>query len=118
MFACRIPLKQPRDCSQGSSSCDCSYGAGNPAEEQAAADAAASPLCQQDDKDPYGSTQFWAKAYPGSRFVEVAYRLQETSILTSICTPNVTEPDRADFGYRPAVDALIGKIRPQRKPAP
>jgi hypothetical protein len=113
MYACKLPLATPKDCSGDDPNCDCQYGApGDPATE-AAATAAHNPLCQQDDNAAFGTTQYWAKAYPGGRFVEVMNRFQAGSIVASICTPNVADTNFADFGYRPAVNAIIDRLKSQ-----
>jgi hypothetical protein len=107
MYACRLPLLPPKDCSKATGNCDC------PDADQTAADLAGNPLCQEDVGKPYGQTQYWAKAYPGTRFIEVMNRFQSGSIIASICTPNVDRPAEDDFGYRPAVNAIIDRLKSQ-----
>jgi hypothetical protein len=116
MYACKLPLKTPKDCAADTTNCDCGYASDEvttPEQIAAAAAATHNPLCQKDDNAAFGQTQYWAKAYPGSRFMEVMNRFQAGSIVASICTPNVANPDAADFGYRPAVNAIIDRLKSQ-----
>lgn len=107
MYACKLPLLPPKECAGTTGNCDCGVAEGETPEK------ASNPLCQQTDTSPYGTTQYWAKAYPGSRFMEVMNRFQGGSIVASICTPNVDDNTFADFGYRPAVNAIIDRLKSQ-----
>jgi hypothetical protein len=104
-YACIFPLPQPRDCSDptGQEACDCADGALD------------KPLCeQQPGVDTPGLTQYWAKAYPGLRQLEVLRDYGQASsnaIVASICARNVTDDQRPDFGYRPAVSAIIERLK-------
>ena len=60
-----------------------------------------------------GTTQYWAKAYPGLRQLQVLRDLGSRSVVASICARNTTDPGRPDFGYRPAVTAIIEGLQPQ-----
>jgi hypothetical protein len=83
--------------------------------------AARNPLCETPVAgDPGGkgdgtptTTQFRAKAYPGLRYLPVLQQVKENGILASICTPNVTDSSRDDYGYRPAVNAIIDRLKTQ-----
>ena len=68
-------------------------------------------LCEQTPGtgDP-GTTQYWAKAYPGPRQLEVLEARGSNSILASICPRNTTDASAIDFGYRPAIDAVIERL--------
>jgi hypothetical protein len=104
-FACIFALDQPRDCSAISQldptpGCDCE-------------DATASngnPLCQK-ETGTYGTTQYFAKAYPGLRELAVLQGLGQNAGVASICARNLTDDTRRDFGYRPALDSLGERIR-------
>jgi hypothetical protein len=61
------------------------------------------PLCQ-DPAGNYVSTQFFAKAYPGLRELDLVKRLG--GVAASICPRNLTNASAQDFGYRPALEAL------------
>jgi hypothetical protein len=78
------------------------------------------PLCEApsaaDPKKGDGkatSTQYRAKAYPGLRYMPVLEQVKENGILASICSPNVTDQGKADYGYRPAVNAIIDRLKTQ-----
>jgi len=38
-------------------------------------------------------------------------RLGSRAVTASICSRNVTDESRQDFGYRPAVDAMIERMK-------
>jgi len=105
-YACIFPLPTPRDCSQQDISalatCDCD------------ADNFNRPLCEATPGNGTpGTTQYWAKAYPGLRQLQVLRDLGSRSVVASICARNTTDPGRPDFGYRPAVTAIIEGLQPQ-----
>ncbi|HLV66382.1 MAG TPA: hypothetical protein VKY73_11250 [Polyangiaceae bacterium] len=101
-YACIFPLTQTRDCQNAppGQGCDCKPD-----------DVAANrPLCQ-------GTTQTHAKAYPGTRILQVlrAYgSLTKNSIVASIC-PKVTQSadpsSDPDYGYNPAVNAIVDRLK-------
>lgn len=101
-YACIYPLAEPRDCSGGvaqSSACDCSEaiaGQNN-------------PLCQAPDGS-YGTTQYFDRAYPGGRQLDVLHQLGGNGVTTSICARNTTDPAAPDFGYRPAMSAVVDRL--------
>jgi hypothetical protein len=67
------------------------------------------PLCDPDNE----LRQFKAKAYPGTRLFEVLYGLRNQGIPASIC-PAQLDPERQDakdFGYTPAVFAIIDRLK-------
>jgi hypothetical protein len=97
-YACLFPLTATRDCAvEGGAACDC-----NP--NEAGYNRA---LCN-------GTTQTHAKAYPGTRQLQVLRQFGENSIVASIC-PKVTQsPDPASdpaYGYNPAVNALVDRLK-------
>lgn len=102
-YACIFRLPEPRDCSEvEDGSCDCRTGGNN------------KPLCEEvPGTSVPGTTQYWAKAYPGLRHLEVLKGYGENAVLASICASNLSEPSRADYGYRPAVTAIVERLRLQ-----
>jgi hypothetical protein len=74
-------------------------------------------LCEAEPGvSPSGTLQYWAKAYPGLRQLEVLRDYGDNSIVASICARNVdvtTAAERADFGYRPAIDAIVDRLKEQ-----
>ena len=106
-YACTFPLDvdpaapgdQPRVCT--GANCDC----------DAEAAGQKKPLCQDPASGAYGTTQYFAKAYPGVRQLEVLKGFGENSIVASICPKVATgDPSVPSFGYGPAVDALVGRF--------
>jgi hypothetical protein len=66
------------------------------------------PLCQNQAGE-YGFTQTRAKAYPGLRQLQALHDYGDNSIVASIC-PKSTDPDALDYGYRPAVSAIVDRL--------
>ncbi|HTV17842.1 MAG TPA: hypothetical protein VMG12_04205, partial [Polyangiaceae bacterium] len=103
-YACIFPLPQPRDCTGSDAlGCDCTQGDLD------------RPLCEREPgvTQP-GTTQYYAKAYPGLRQLQVLHDYGDNSIVASICARNVditTRDTRADFGYRPAVDTIVERLK-------
>jgi hypothetical protein len=104
-YACIFPLSPPRDCLQVDPSlqgCDCF---------ETSVDR---PLCESTPGNGSpGSTQYWAKAYPGLRHLQVLQGLGEAAVVSSICARNTTNEERPDFGYRPAMTAIIERLQSQ-----
>ncbi|HWO11594.1 MAG TPA: hypothetical protein VNN80_19000 [Polyangiaceae bacterium] len=104
-YACIFPLAAPRDCTTrdpATEACDCYQGAID------------RPLCEQNPgQSAAGTTQYWAKAYPGTRHLEVLKDYGPNSIVASICARNVTDAAASDFGYRPAIAAIVDRLKEQ-----
>jgi hypothetical protein len=104
-YACIFPLPVPRDCNlanPGVDDCDCYDGFFD------------NPLCeQQPGVSAAGTTQYWAKAYPGLRQLDVLRGYGANSVVASICAPKVAAAQAADpdFAYRPALSALVERLQ-------
>ncbi len=99
-YACTFPLAAPRDCTQVQNkfACDCENGSD-------------SPLC--DPNTP--TTQLRGKAYPAIRELAVVRELGAQGVVSSICprtdtNGNLLPAADPDYGYRPAVNALVARI--------
>jgi len=105
-YACTFPLPAPVDCSK-SDKCDCSV-----ANSPGGVTTINSPLCQPPTGGPAGTTQYYAKAYPGVRHLQVLQGIKAQGIAASIC-PKVTggDPQDPSFGYNPAVNAIIERMK-------
>jgi hypothetical protein len=100
-FACTFALPEPVDCSDPNIAlCDCKSGApGN-------------PLCDEDPQNPGKFTiQARAKAYPGTRELSALKSVGDQGIVASVCAKQLTNPEAADYGYRPAIGALVDKLK-------
>jgi hypothetical protein len=103
-YACIFPRGEIKDCGNDSTDCDCAVMAGgDPA-------AARNPLCQ-DTTGRYSTVQSRAKGYPGIRELQVLEGLGEQAVVASICPANTTDATKSDYGYRPAIAALIARLR-------
>lgn len=94
-YACTFDLPEPIDCT--SANCDCDAGVNN-------------PLCQASDGS-YGDTQYRAKAYPGRRQLGVLQDLGDQGIVGSICPAQLDTPGTRDYGYLPAIGAIIERLK-------
>ncbi|RYZ03566.1 MAG: hypothetical protein EOO73_27165 [Myxococcales bacterium] len=107
-LACTFAL-DPQPCA-ADGRCDCRP----PSEEDpvnAPGDLASnSPLCQPPGGGPAEPTQYFGKAYPGLRPLEVLKGIGDAAIVASIC-PKVQEKGQPGYGYEPAVDALVDRLR-------
>ena len=103
-YACIFPLPQPRDCNGADidvETCDCFLSDVD------------RPLCEQEPgSSAAGNIQYWAKAYPGLRQLDVLRAYGANSVVTSICARNVEAVRAAqpDFAYRPAINALVERL--------
>jgi hypothetical protein len=101
--ACTFPLATPRLCQQASfdaeRGCRCYEGDGlyNNA------------ACQPPGGGQPGTTQYLDYAYPGTRHLQLLKALGDNAVTASIC-PKITDPDQADYGYRPAMKALAARL--------
>jgi len=109
-YACTFPLQQPKTCMNNDTACDCSP---DKAGKLDAVVAANSPLCQ----GPTGTVsavQTSAKAYPGARELQVLKDFGDNAIVASICPKVTTTADPAsdpNYGYNPAVGAIIARLK-------
>jgi len=69
------------------------------------------PLCQQAASGA-PTDQVRAKAYPGLRELAVVRSLGGQGIVGSVCPAQVNKPEDIDFGYRPAIAALLDRLVP------
>jgi hypothetical protein len=97
-YACIFALPEPRDCLHTSGSCDCTSA---PADN---------PLCQSPE-GAYGTTQVAAKAYPGLRHLQLLKAMGSQGIVAPICPAQIDDAARSDFGFRPAIGAVLERIR-------
>jgi hypothetical protein len=114
-FACTFPLIDPRDCTdpENAAGCDC------PTTAAVWDHQFTPPVCggagSLDPAVPQ-TTQIAAKAYPTVREIELANLMGRNGVLGSICPIHVTPanndvPPDPLFGYRPAVGALVDRLR-------
>jgi hypothetical protein len=96
-YACifDLPAGHTRDCTQPGVSCDCPSTSGTTTDN---------PLCQ-------GTMQVKAKAYPGLKELAIARGMGTQGIAASICPKQLTDATAADYGYHPAVQAIIDRLK-------
>jgi hypothetical protein len=107
----------PRDCTNPDyaiqDACDCSV-------ENLPLDAVPSVCGLHDQNRAYAAgvndytTQYFAKAYPTIREIELARLMGNQGVLSSLCPIHVMDNATGDdplFGYRPAVNALVTRMK-------
>jgi hypothetical protein len=98
-YACIFSLASPIDCSQPGAVCDCTGLAPD------------DPLCDPNPNDNGNPTlQSRAKAYPGVKNLAIAKGMGDQGVVASICAKQVTDPTQGDYGYRPAIDAVVRRM--------
>ncbi|HEY3236197.1 MAG TPA: hypothetical protein VGJ84_15880 [Polyangiaceae bacterium] len=110
-FACIFPLDTPLDCGfvAEDRGCDC-----RPLEliDPTNNMPYNKPLCQPPTGGPAVTTQYFAKASPGLRELQVLKDFGSTSVVASICPKQTTGAvDDPSFGYNPVVPAFIERVR-------
>ncbi len=117
-YACTFPLaaSQQINCA-GNSECDCFIGTvGATVVDKGDGN----PICGPNPADldpttnqPRNSLQIKAKAYPGIKNLAIAQGMGDQGIAASICPAQLTDatPGRVDYGYRPAVKAIIDRLK-------
>jgi len=106
-YACTFPLAEPAACSGDSCDCNPPAGANDPGEL-----ARNRPLCQPPAGGPAEPTQYFGKAYPGLRPLQVLRGIGDSAIVASIC-PKVLTDGAPGYGYEPAVDAIFDRLKPE-----
>jgi hypothetical protein len=110
-YACTFPLQKSKECMPGDAACDCSPDKMGKLDAVVAAN---SPLCQGAN-GMVSNVQTSAKAYPGTRELQVLKDFGDNAIVASIC-PKVTVPTGSadsdpNYGYNPAVGAIIERLK-------
>lgn len=108
-YACTFPLGAPLECSDAllavDGNCRC-FPADAPY---------SSPLCQPPGGGPIGITQYFAGAMPGTRHLQLMRELGGAAVPASAC-PKVVDEGSADYGYRPAMKALLPRLQAALEP--
>jgi hypothetical protein len=101
-YACTFELPTPIDCAGNvDGTCDCDqYSAGYNR-----------PLCQNPTTGAPGNTQYYGKAYPGRRELEVGRRLRDRAVLASICPRTLETASHPSYGYVPVMRAIQRQVR-------
>jgi hypothetical protein len=95
-YACIFDLATPRDCTMASTNCDCTDANND------------NPLCYNAG---FGTTQYRAKAYPGVRELQLLKAVGTQGIVGSICPAQQSDDTLFNFGYRPAVGAIVERLK-------
>jgi hypothetical protein len=112
-FACIFPLVDStgapttKDCTQAkySGACDCGTKGTYTNKTQ---------LCQIDGTGNYTTTQINGKAYPSVREMVIAHSMGDQGIVSSLCPIHPSPVGGAAdplFGYRPAVTAIVNRLK-------
>jgi hypothetical protein len=104
-YACIFPLPGEGRLCQTGVPCDCEEAHKNN-----------NPLCVEDGGVdaagvPTKKRQVKAKAYPGIRELQVIRGLGSQGIVGSVCPEQLDEPGKQNYGYRPAIGAIIDRLK-------
>ncbi len=94
-YACVFDLPASRDCTVNANGCDCSVPGND------------NPLCDPAVK----TTQLRAKGYPGTRELAMLYSVGANGIVGSVCPAQLKDKTKSDYGYRPAIGAIIDRLK-------
>lgn len=100
-YACTFPLSAPRNCDTAprGTRCDC--------RDERPTD----PICQPPAGGVGTTTQYYAKAYPALRELDVLRQHGANAVVASICPKTLLGVNRElEFGYRPAIAGLIKRL--------
>jgi len=126
-YACtyKLPTARPCACTAGDSYASCKYLHPNDCCDQSfQADGAGGPGGDFNKPLCTGTTQDYAKGYPGLREIAVlkdyatsaAASTKGNSIVASICPQDLTSDSKSPgYGYNPAVAALINRLKEKLK---
>ncbi len=104
-YACTFRLSDAMPCK--GDSCDCNAAVDMNDRGDLARNR---PLCQPPTGGPAAPTQYYGKAYPGLRPLEVLKGIGDSAIVASIC-PKVLTEGQPGYGYEPAVDAIVDRLK-------
>ena len=100
-YACTFELPTPILCtSANQDACDCNV-------EEAAY---SRPVCQDPTTNLATNTQYYGKAYPGRRELEVARRMRDRAVLASICPRTLEDEQHPSYGYIPVMRAIQRQV--------
>jgi hypothetical protein len=103
-YACTFPLAEPKQCDQAAleadESCQC-FDNDVPSNRA---------LCQPPGGGVAGITQHYDGAYPGIRHLRLLASLGDTAVAASACPKETGDTLLPEYGYRPAMSALGGRI--------
>jgi len=105
--ACIFHLPKPILCTFDNPGCDCAPDRNG---ELSYVLAENSALCQPPGGGPATTTQYFAKAYPGTRELAFARQMGERAATASLCAWSVLDVADRDYGYGPALDGLLRRI--------
>ncbi len=71
------------------------------------------PVCQAPDAGTYGTTEYYARALPSTRILQVLQGLGTRATVASVCAEVTEEPATPTYAYKPAVDAMLRTLRPR-----
>jgi hypothetical protein len=106
-YACTFALTTPVTCAAGDAACACSASRDG---DTSAVVSENSPLCQPPAGGPAGTTQYYDKGNPGTRELLLARALGNRATPASICPKAVSSATSSNFGYVPALNALVTSI--------
>jgi hypothetical protein len=110
-YACTFAFAAPKDCTQPQYhlACDCEH---DPDSGVPLVPNGTSSLCAKTG-NTYTTQQVYGKAYPAIEELSVARQMGNYGIVSSLCPIHTQEQGTDDplYGYRPAVNAIINRLK-------
>ena len=106
-YACTFQLPKPEVCAAADATCACAPDKTGSIDAVLAAN---SPVCQPPAGGPPNTTQYFGKAYPGARELRFGKALGERTAAASICPKDTSDETSQNYGYVPALNALVDRI--------
>src|SRR6478735_1384524 len=107
-YSCIFPLAAvdgvKENCTNDNAACDCGEEPMVPKGR---------PLCKPEGSNASTAattTQYWGKAYPATRVLQVLRDFGENSIVGSICPKLLDDVNDPYFGYNPAINAIVDRL--------
>lgn len=100
-YACTFQLSEPRVCLVEDYACQC----------QESDIPANRPICQPPAGGSATTTQYYGHAYPSLRPLALAKRLGTQAVVASICPRDLSDEGGPDYGYVPAADSVLARLR-------
>lgn len=104
-YACTFRLPEDVPCTEDKA-CDCHALGGTNVDDRLRNRS----LCQPPGGGAAVTTQYYGKAYPGLRPLEVLRGIGDSAIVASIC-PKVLTEGKVGYGYEPAIDAIVDRLK-------
>jgi hypothetical protein len=108
-YACTFEQPTPKDCGATPEGCNCDSVDDDPAGLAPAE--YNRPTCNPPEGGEAQSIEYFGRAYPSARELEVLRKLGDRAVVGSTCPHNTfARPTAAEYGYNPVMRALVERM--------